>query len=284
VKIFDVGVIDNHAYILLEYIESGRLDRILEETKKFTVDKTLNLLEDIANALIEQEKHNIMAYTEAYASPDHYNKSITNQSDLYQLGLTAWQCLSGEILKNLRQSDFAIPELKSYRQDVPAEVVKIIDNLVKKEASQRYKTAKDLLDDIYLFKYHDEYPVGAIKGSVFIAISYDDRFNATYKMLNRVAHNINLKCIRMDRLHFQEEIWKNIALEIEHSDIIIADFSELKEGCGTNSNVITEASHARAIGKKIIIITQDKPEDLPFDWRYLTILQYSNTKEGLEEL
>ena len=88
----------------------------------------------------------------------------------------------------------------------------------------------------------------------------------------------------MDKLNFKEDIWKNIALEIENSDIIIADFTNAKWGCSANANVITEAAHARAIGKYIIIITQDKPEIMPFDWRYLPTIQYSASKKGLEKL
>lgn len=315
VKVFDVGVFEGDAYIVLEFIEKTRLDIILQNIQQFTVEKTYNLLEDISNALIEQEKkkiihsdirpqniflrenntfclidygnmnsENITAHAKGFVSPEHYKKNeLSHQSDLFLLGLTAWQCLVGKTPKS-EEWNFKVPSIKDYRNDIPKELLKIIDNLLQIEPSKRYKTAKDLLSDIHLYRYHGEEPIGAIQGTIFVAISYNDTFSSTYDILNKTAKNRNLKCIRMDRLHFQDEIWKNIALEIEHSNIIIADFSEANIGCGANANVITEASHARAKGKDIIIITQSNPEDLPFDWRYLPTIKYSSSKEGLTVL
>ncbi len=315
VKVFDAGVFSNKAYILLEYIDKTRLDLLLDKIKYFTIEKTLDLLEDISSALVEQEKmkiihsdikpsniflrknntfclidygnmntFDIQSYTKNYASPEHFNKNISHQGDLFLLGLTAWSCLSGEVPKSLEEWNFKIPPLEKYRNDIPKELLKIIYNLIQIEPSKRYKTAKNLQDDIYNYRYHDEEPIGSIQGTIFVAISYNDELLSTYNTLKQVSNGMNLKCIRMDKIHFQDEIWKNIALEIEHSNVIIADFSEVNIGCGANPNVITEASHARAKGKDIIIITQNRPEDLPFDWRYLPIVKYSTSKDGLNDL
>jgi len=315
VNVFDVGVLNNKAYILLEYIEQTRLDKILENVTNFTVNKTLNLLEDIASVLIEQEeKHiihgdikpnniflrknntfclidygnmnnqNIKAYTKEFSSPEQIKGNLTHQSDLFSLGLTAWHCLTGEIPKNIEEWNFKVPPLIKYRTDLPKELIKIINNLLQIEPSLRYKSAKDLLFDVQSYRYEQEEPIGAVRASIFIAISYNKKFTPTYDILNKVAKSLNYKCIRMDKLNFKDDIWKNIALEIENSDIMIADFSNAKWGCPANSNVITEAAHARAVGKYIIIITQDKPENMPFDWRYLPTIQYSASQNGLEKL
>ena len=177
-----------------------------------------------------------------------------------------------------------ITSLVPYRVDVPKELIKIMNNLLAIETATRYKTAKELLEDIECYRYRDEEPLGTVLGSAFIAISFSDKFVDVYKVLNNATRRVNFKSIRMDKLHFQDEIWKNIALEIENSDVMIADFSETSTSCGPNANVLTEAAHARAIGKDIIVITRDRPEDVPFDWRYVPIITYVDSSEGLEEL
>jgi serine/threonine protein kinase len=315
VNVFDEGVLENRAYILLEYIDTTRLDKILKDVTNFTINKTLDLLEDISSVLVEQEEKNIIhgdikpkniflrknntfclidygnmnsqnirSYTKEFTSPEQIKGKITHQSDLFSLGLTAWNCLTGETPKSLEEWNFKIPPLIKYRTDLPFKFIKIIDNLLQIELSQRYKNAKDFLFDVQSYKYDKEEPIGTVRGSIFIAISYDKKFTPTYNVLNKIAKSLNYKCVRMDKLDFKDEIWKNIALEIENSDIMIADFSNGRWGCNANANVITEASHARAVGKKIIIITQDKPEDLPFDWRYLPTIKYSPTKKGFDKL
>ncbi len=315
VKVFDEGVLNNRAYILLEYIEQTRLDKVLDSVTNFTVNKTLDLLEDISSVLIEQEEKNIIhgdikpsniflrknntfclidygnmnsqnirAYTKEFTSPEQIEGKASHQSDLFSLGLTAWNCLTGEIPKSLEEWDLNIPPLSNYRTDLPVELIKIINNLLQINLSKRYKSAKDLLFDVQSYKYDKEEPIGAVRASIFIAISYSKKFSPTYDILNKTAKSLNYKCIRMDKLNFKEDIWKNIALEIENSDIMIADFTNARWGCPANSNVVTEAAHARALGKYIILITQNKPESLPFDWRYLPTIQYSASKKGLEKL
>lgn len=318
VKVYDEGVFKNHAYILMEYIDGTRLDKIIKNIGNFTIQKTLDLLEDILTVLVEQESKNIIhadikpnniflrknntfclidygnmnnntvkSYTKEFAAPEQIDNSssllITHSSDLYSLGLTAWYCLTGEI-PNIQKWDYKIPKLSEYRDDIPNELLKIIDNLTQKDINNRYKCAIDALNDVQEYKDNKEKPIGAIKATIFIAISYNEAFSNIYNTLNETAKSLNCKCIRMDRLDFKDEIWKNIALEIEHSDIMIADFTNASRDCHANSNVITEAAHARAVGKDIIVITQNRPEDLPFDWRYLPTIQYEPSKEGLEIL
>ena len=66
--------------------------------------------------------------------------------------------------------------------------------------------------------------------------------------------------------------------------VVIADFTSINSRKFPNPNVITEAAHARAINKPLIIITQGTPEDLPFDWRNYPTINYENTMNGLIKL
>lgn len=61
----------------------------------------------------------------------------------------------------------------------------------------------------------------------------------------------------------------------------------IAEGAATrspNPNVLAEAAHARALNKDLILISQSSPEDLPFDWRHMPVLQYENSTDGLKKL
>jgi hypothetical protein len=51
-----------------------------------------------------------------------------------------------------------------------------------------------------------------------------------------------------------------------------------------NVNVVTEAAHAVAIGKPVIVISQNAPESLPFDWRHVPVVRYSRSRSGLADL
>jgi hypothetical protein len=88
----------------------------------------------------------------------------------------------------------------------------------------------------------------------------------------------------MDRILMVNDVWNGIVQEIEVANIVVADFTDCA-GPGTpNPNVVTEAAHARAIEKQLILITQSPPTQLPFDWRHCQVIQYEATQEGLLRL
>lgn len=74
----------------------------------------------------------------------------------------------------------------------------------------------------------------------------------------------------------------NIVYDIVRSicaaDFIIADLT------GNNSNVMYELGIAHANNKKVIMITQDSRNDLPFDVHQYRTIKYSLSAEGLSEL
>ena len=127
VKIFDAGTFNDNAYILLEYINATRLDELMARIQRFEVNKVFDLLEDMARAFIRQEIHGIVhseikpqniflrannifclidyaniqdkttkSSTQVYYAPEYFKGQSTNQSDLFSLGMVAWQCLRGE--------------------------------------------------------------------------------------------------------------------------------------------------------------------------------------------
>lgn len=64
----------------------------------------------------------------------------------------------------------------------------------------------------------------------------------------------------------------------------MADFTPEADTGQPNANVLTEAAHARALGKPLAILTQARPEDMPFDWRGVSVTRYDDRGDGLAEL
>lgn len=94
-------------------------------------------------------------------------------------------------------------------------------------------------------KDSDEY-----KNSVHISSLINDSFH---------SHDISARLSRVDQLHHTGSILKNILLEIEKSDFVIADLT------GQNPNVYYELGFARGINKNAICICQEKNFDLASD-------------------
>lgn len=86
------------------------------------------------------------------------------QSDIYAAGVTFFELLTGHVpYSKPKAIDIAIahvnekfPSIKKYLPNCPKEVEKIINKCVRKDPKDRYKTAKDLYDDLTELKSHPE--------------------------------------------------------------------------------------------------------------------------------
>lgn len=106
--------------------------------------------------------------------------------------------------------------------------------------------------------------------SVFVIMPFKETFNDIYKLaISQATKELNLTCIRADDFLESSEIFKTVIENIHNSDIIIADIT------GNNPNVFYELGYAHAIGKKVIIITQDR-KDTPFDIFGIRNIEYAN--------
>ena len=98
---------------------------------------------------------------------------------------------------------------------------------------------------------------------------YDDH-------IKRVANELHLSVARADEFFSQKsvmsEIWSIIAL----TSIVIADCTN------KNPNVFYEIGIAHAIGKPVILITQNS-DDVPFDLKHIRYIQYDYTPRGMEK-
>lgn len=105
------------------------------------------------------------------------------------------------------------------------------------------------------------------KPKVFVITPFNEDFLALYEELKNDFENDYVFNNAGD-LDNQQNILKDIVNGINDADIIIADVS------GLNSNVFYELGIAHAMGKKVIIITQDIGE-LPFDIKAYRANEYN---------
>ncbi len=98
---------------------------------------------------------------------------------------------------------------------------------------------------------------------------YDNHIRKTVKVLN-------LSIARADDFFSQEAIMDEIWSAIACATILIADCTN------KNPNVFYEIGLAHAVGKPVILITQN-PDDVPFDLRHRRYIQYAYTLPGMEK-
>jgi hypothetical protein len=98
---------------------------------------------------------------------------------------------------------------------------------------------------------------------------YDDHIKETIKKLN-------LSIARADDFFSHNTIMNEIWSAISYAKIIIADCT------GKNPNVFYEIGLAHAIGKPVILTTQNQ-DDVPFDLRHIRYIYYNTTPRGMKK-
>jgi len=97
-----------------------------------------------------------------------------------------------------------------------------------------------------------------------------------WKTLENHIPKLGFKCKRADNLYGHnviEDIWTGI----NEASVIVADITS------RNPNVFYEIGIAHTLGKRVILITQDR-EALPFDFRVYRVIFYENHSDGLTTL
>ncbi len=118
----------------------------------FGISKSINETKDITKA-------GTKIGTIFYMSPEQIRgKPPTTQSDLYSLGVTFYEMLSGKTPFDY-PTEFEIMEahikkmpvkLSAHIPDVPAEIDRIISKALEKPVQRRYQTAEEFLEDVDL--------------------------------------------------------------------------------------------------------------------------------------
>lgn len=112
---------------------------------------------------------------------------------------------------------------------------------------------------------------------VSVMMPFSMNFDGVYTSIKSAAQNVQLICKRADDIWENTTIIQDIVSLIDRSRIVICDCT------GRNSNVFYEAGIAHALGREVILITQNK-DDVPFDLHHIRHVLYLNNAEGLEKL
>jgi hypothetical protein len=97
------------------------------------------------------------------------------------------------------------------------------------------------------------------KSFVFVLMPFDSKFNDIYKFgIKGAADEVGAYAERVDEQMYTGGILDRIFNQISKADVIVADMT------GRNPNVFYEVGYAHALGKVVLLLTQNTA-DIPFD-------------------
>jgi len=106
------------------------------------------------------------------------------------------------------------------------------------------------------------------KPFVFTLMPFSEGFDDIYKLgIKETAESVGAYCERVDEQIFEGTILDRIINQISKADIIVADMT------GKNPNVFFEVGYAKALDKKIILLTKTT-SDIPFDLKHYPHIVY----------
>lgn len=97
------------------------------------------------------------------------------------------------------------------------------------------------------------------KPVAFVLMSFNPDFDDLYELgIKAACQFAGVECSRVDEQLFDDDILTRIYKQIEVADVVISEMT------GRNPNVFYETGYAHALGKRVILIANEK-EDIPFD-------------------
>lgn len=117
------------------------------------------------------------------------------------------------------------------------------------------------------------------KPFVFVLMPLSKEFDDVYYLgIKPACKEIGSYAERVDEQIFHESILERIYNQISKADIIISDMT------GRNPNVFYETGYAHALGKRVVLLTQNA-DDIPFDLKhYYHIIYGGRIVELIPEL
>ncbi len=113
------------------------------------------------------------------------------------------------------------------------------------------------------------------KPFVFVLIPFDPKFDDIYKFgIKGAAEEVGAYAERLDEQIFTEGMLDRIFNQISKADVIVADMT------GRNPNVFYEVGYAHALGKIVLLLTQDT-DDIPFDLKHRQHTVYGGSIDTL---
>jgi hypothetical protein len=105
----------------------------------------------------------------------------------------------------------------------------------------------------------------------FVLMPFDAGFTDIYQFgIKGACEDADIYCERVDEQIFLGSMLDRIYNQISKADILVADMT------GRNPNVFYEVGYAHALGKNVILLTQNA-EDIPFDLKHFPHIVYDKT-------
>lgn len=166
--------------------------------------------------------------------------------------------------------------LDYYRTTKSLEFIARITIKIRATESFYQDVGAELDNLIYLLRKNEiSVEEGQKKTYVFTLLPFQEKFFSIYEdVIKPVAKELDCITKHAAEINNVDIIVNTIYTEIAKSDFLIADASE------RNPNVFYEIGYAHALGKKVIILTQD-PKDIPFDIRGLRYIEYDPNSRNL---
>ncbi len=102
-------------------------------------------------------------------------------------------------------------------------------------------------------------------------------FNAVWEAIQCTATANGMQSGRADNRWDHPAIIQDVVALIDQAAIVVCDCT------GKNANVFYEMGIAHALGKEVIIVTQN-PADIPFDIAHLRHIRYLGNEQGIRQL
>lgn len=196
VNVYDVGEYNSMHYIVMEYVKGRTLKQLISMRGGIYLDEALNIMIQLTKAVLHAHEHGIihrdikpqnvlvnndntikitdfgiafasdaisLTPNESVLGSAHYlapeatkGETITNQVDIYALGIVFYELLSGSVpfkgenpvqvaVKHLHDT---IPSIKEFRPDLPQSIENIITIATAKDVKNRYQSVKEMLYDL----------------------------------------------------------------------------------------------------------------------------------------
>lgn len=198
VEIYDVGEDKNQHYIVMEYIRGKTLKQLIAQRGAMEKHEAVSIMDQLVSAVVEAHKKNIihrdikpqnvlvkddgtvkmadfgiatvsdalqLTQADTVLGSVHYlapelarGEAASFQSDVYALGITFYELLTGQVphrgdqpvqiaMKHLKDE---IPSVREFNSHVPQSIENIIIKSTAKNKSLRYRSADEMLKDIQL--------------------------------------------------------------------------------------------------------------------------------------
>lgn len=115
------------------------------------------------------------------------------------------------------------------------------------------------------------------KPFIFVLMPFSSDFDDIYRYgIKKACEEQGAYCERVDEQMFDGAILDRIYNQIRKADVVVADMT------GRNANVFYETGYAHALGKRVVLLTQNS-DDIPFDLKHYTHIVYGGSISQLAD-